>query len=154
MQTWQDDIDTVGWKGLKWISIFILFFAVVGGIGWCAHAVFYPVDQAQQVIEKTLNADNVIYNYEWFHQHHSDWQAAGVNADAKQEELIQFMATAGPRSSWGIATQREENQLRVELSGMRAHQVNLANEYNAHVGMANRNLFRERNLPDGLPITK
>jgi hypothetical protein len=146
-----DEVDEVGWKGVKWFLILTFLFAVVGGIGWCAHAAFYPVEQAQRIVEHTLNADNVIYNYEWFHQHHSDWLAAGTNADAKQRELDTFLASAGPVNTWGIATQREANQLRVELSGLRAHRVNLANEYNAHVGMANRDLFRSRNLPEHLP---
>lgn len=150
MRDYDDMMDALGWKIWKWSIIFTLFFALIGWVGWCIHVVLYPVEQAQRVAELTLNADNVIYNYEWFHQHYADWLAAGANASAKQRELDTFLASAGPVSTWSIATQREANQLRIELSGLRALRVNLANEYNAHTGMANRNLFRSRNLPEHL----
>jgi hypothetical protein len=133
---------------------FVLFCFALVGLGWCGSTVLkpilYPVEQAGVVAERTLNADNVIYNYEWFHQHYMDWQTAGTNADAKERELNSALTTAGPTNTWNLATQREINQLRVELSGLRAHRVNIANEYNAHVAMANRNLFRSRSLPEQL----
>lgn len=133
---------------------FILFCLALVGLGWCGTTflkpVLYPVEQAGVIAERTLNADNVIYNYEWFHQHYTDWQSAGTNADAKERELTNALAIAGPASSWNLATQREISQLRVELSGLRAHRVNIANEYNAHTAMANRDLFRSRSLPERL----
>lgn len=55
MQNWQSDVDDISRKSLKWIFIFMFFSVIIDGIGWCAHAVFYPVNQAQQVVEKTLN---------------------------------------------------------------------------------------------------
>lgn len=133
---------------------FVLFCLALVGLGWCGSTVLkpilYPAEQAGVIAERTLSADNVIYNYEWFHRHYTDWQSAGTNAEAKERELNNALSTAGPASSWNLATQREINQLRVELSGLRAHRVTIANEYNAHTAMANRNLFRSRNLPERL----
>jgi hypothetical protein len=133
---------------------FVLFCLALMGLGWCAETiakpVLYPVGQAGVVAERTLNADNVIYNYEWFHQHYMDWQTAGTNADAKERELNNALAIAGPANTWNLATQREISQLMVELSGLRAHRVNIANEYNAHTAMANRDIFRSRSLPTSL----
>lgn len=56
---------------------FVLFCLALMGLGWCAETiakpVLYPVGQAGVVAERTLNADNVIYNYEWFHQYYMEW---------------------------------------------------------------------------------
>jgi hypothetical protein len=138
----------------KFLIGLAIFMLALVGLGWCGATVLkpiiYPAEQAGVIAERTLNADNVIYNYEWFHQHYTDWQAAGTNADAKERELNNALTIAGPASSWNLATQREISQLRVELSGLRAHRVNIANEYNAHTAMANRDLFRSRSLPERL----
>ena len=145
-----DDIDYVGMKVLKWTFLTFILVGLMSGLFWIGHVLFYPVDQAQQVVERTLNADNMIYNYEWFHARYADYQSAQTQLQQKQSELDQFMSTAGERTTWNIATQREESQLRIELSGLRAHVANIANEYNSHVGMANRNLFRTNSLPEHL----
>ncbi len=133
---------------------FVLFCLALVGLGWCGSTllrpVLYPVEQAGVVAEQTLNADNVIYNYEWFHTRYAEWQTAGTNAEAKGQELQRFLALAGPANTWSLGVQREISQLRIELSGLQAQRVSIANEYNSHVAMANRDLFRSRSLPERL----
>lgn len=83
---------------------FVLFCLALVGLGWCGSTVLkpilYPAEQAGVIAERTLNADNVIYNYEWFHRHYTDWQSAGTNAEAKERELNNALSTAGHASEW------------------------------------------------------
>lgn len=124
------------------------------GLGWCGAAVvkplIWPAEQAVSVAQQTFHADNVIYNYEWFHTRYAEWQTAGTNAETKERELQRFLVLAGPANTWSVGVQREVSQLRVELSGLQAQRVSIANEYNSHVAMANRDLFRSRSLPEHL----
>lgn len=145
-----DGVDDFGWKFVKWIFILAAVGSALSFCGWMIHVVFFPVRAAQAVAERTFNADNMIYNYEWFHLRLADYQTSVQQGDAKEAERQQFLASAGLRDRWDIATQREDRQLSVELSGLRQQSIVIANEYNSHVAMANRNLFRERDLPDHL----
>lgn len=145
-----DDVDDFGWKFVKWIFILAAVGSALSFCGWMIHVVFFPVRAAQAVAERTFNADNMIYNYEWFHARQADFDTAVQQADTKQHELEAFMQSAGPRNTWDLNSQREERQLNVELSGLRQQAISIANEYNSHVGMANRDVFREHTLPDHL----
>ncbi len=147
---YNDDIDMIGWKTVKWFLICLAIAGALGLLGWIWHIATYPVSQAQAIVERTMNADNVLYNYEWFHARVADYDSATRQVQQKQHDMSVFLESAGPRNTWNYATQQEYNQLNVELSGLRAQRTNIANEYNSHVGMTNRNLFRSRSLPEQL----
>jgi hypothetical protein len=145
-----DEIDFVGWKLLKWYLITFVIILLISALCWIGNALFFPVDQSKKIIEATFNAENVIYNYEWFHKQYNDYLSAISQENIKQQEVNQFMATAGSRENWTVSTQNEERQLRIELNGLRSNRINIASEYNSHLNMTNRNIFRQHSLPEHL----
>lgn len=125
----------------SFILVCILFFAGI---------ISYPISQGMEIGRRTLSAENVIYNYEWFYNQNAEYETTRINLRNYEQELNRFLANAGPRSSWDLLTVREESRLRVEVNGFRAHLTSIASEYNAHAQMANRGWLRSRNLPASL----
>jgi hypothetical protein len=89
-----------------------------------------------RVVTKTLETDNIIYNYEYFFN---------VNS--------QYNSRVAQIKSWEVETDAdpaERQRLRVEVSAMRQSCRELANNYNANSGKMNRAIFRDHNLPQTL----
>lgn len=91
-----------------------------------------------RVVSKTMQTDNVIMNYERFH----DLKA---NYDAR---LAQVTETADAMATEQDADERR--RLRTELSAQRASCRALATGYNADSVKINRNLFKGASLPETL----
>lgn len=92
------------------------------------------------VINKTLQTDNIIHNYEWFFD---------VNA--------QFNARRGQIATHSkmLAAEKdaaERSRLNIELAAMRQSCRDLATKYTANSDKANRSLFKSRGLPETLSI--
>lgn len=113
-----------------------LFAAIIlfGGIGW----MFNIASQPARIVSKTLDAGNVIHNYEWFHD---------VNANylARKSQVDQF------KSLYSTETESSErNRLRMEMAAMQSSCRELARNYNANSAKINRGLFRGETLPETL----
>lgn len=144
------------------------FFIVVGvlvvliGGGMLLRIAFFPVNTASKLIDtaydaqnKVLNADNAIYNYEWFKQKHADIEASKkqlVNARATHEA---FVLSAGPRNDpntgeprWSFEDKNEDARLRAVVLGLENHLQSQIGDYNARASMATRNIFEDSVLPD------
>ena len=88
------------------------------------------------VMSKTLDADNVIHNYEWFKRMNKSilsrvGDIAGHKAVATDPE----------------ATRQEKQLARMELRGMKTTCRTMVGKYNARAAMANRNLFKTDDTP-------
>lgn len=105
---------------------------------------------ARGVAARTLAADNVIYNYEWFHLRQGNVQALDVQIREKEGQLNRLQETLGSRSAWSRTDRSDFNQTETELLGLRSQRASIVAEYNAHAGMANRRLFLDGNLPERL----
>lgn len=94
--------------------------------------------QPGRIVSKTLDADNVIQNYEWFHD-------ANGNYLARVAQIKQFksLATSEPDP-------QEKSRLRIEMAAIQQSCRDLSRRYNANAGKMNRGIFRERSLPDQL----
>lgn len=124
-------------------SIISLPFHAVSNIGSTAHG----------VIDKTLNADNAIYNYEWFKQQYEDIQAMERKALIAEEAVLNFESIAGERSTWTFEDKTEAARLRSVAQGLRTSAEDMIATYNARSKMANRNIFQEGVLPGMLEIS-
>ena len=91
-----------------------------------------------RVINKTLETDNIIYNYEWFFNTNAQF-----NARAAQIREYQAITETDPD---------ERIRLRTELSAMKQSCRELANSYNANAMKLNRAFFRSKNLPETLNV--
>ncbi len=134
---------------MKW------FFAIVGGglaiwlgveaIGWLTQ----PVRTASEVREKVGSADNVLYQYEHFH----DLCAAVVATDkkiaAKQDEIDRYdkRHPEGDKSDQFQAAPKQD-RLDTELTGLTQFRADQVETYNADSAKANRSLFKARSLPE------
>ena len=136
-------------KGGPW-SMFFKILAVVivlGLIGTVVRVVCYPGEQALKIMEKTLDADNVIQNYEWFKQTNQDilsLESKIVNSDAA---LKRFKEDAGPRKDWKFEDKTEYSRLNTIVLGLQNQRRDVVAKYNARTEMANRELFKTDDLP-------
>lgn len=123
------------WFGLILLPVIIISL-VFGGV-------FTSVVTAPgRVINKTLETDNIIYNYEWFHDTSRAF-GARVNQIVSHKKA---MATVG-------ADDRAElNRYRIEIEGMRQSCRDMAARYNANAAKVNRNIFMGSSVPPVLII--
>lgn len=112
--------------------------------------VFNPFGQAARIVNKTIDADNVIYNYEWFKLRHEGIIAIDSKIDAAVAEVEAFEESAGDRSEWDREDKIEHSRLRSIATGLGMQRDDLAGEYNAKSRMVNRSIFKagDTELPE------
>lgn len=104
------------------------------------------VQMNRDVVTKTYNADNAIYNYHWFQERAAAIKALDQTIQQSMASQANFEATAGARSTWTFEDKTEDNRLRQVVLGQQAQYNSLVNEYNARSAEVDRNIFK-----DGLP---
>lgn len=105
-----------------------------------------PARSARDIAEKTLDADNIIGNYEWFKQRAEDLDAA-VQRIQITEDAVADLKEELPenRRDWDYDDKQEMSRLRTDLRGQKAHYENLSAEFRARSKMANRAIFKNNN---------
>lgn len=99
------------------------------------------VNQGARVINKTVDADNVIYNYEYFKQACEDIEAQNVKIANAETELKNFEASAGVRSEWTFEDKNEHSRLTTNVTGTKNVQQEMVAKYDGRAKMANRAIF-------------
>lgn len=137
----------IAWK----IGLFTLVLLIVISV---AGFVLNPFKQAGRIFNKTIDADNVIYNYEWFKQRHEDILATESKIDSAREAVEQFKSDAGPRDSWHREDRTEHSRLTTVVMGLEQRRADLAAEYNARSRMVNRSIFKtgDVELPESVSV--
>jgi len=135
----------------KWLLIVIVII-LIPVVFFGLRALLFPakgaikaIDTAYGVLDETMDAENAIYNYEWFKQTAEDIQALH-NKEANAEGAIQEH----------MATMDDSREDKNELARLRAIKLGLTNmledvmaKYNARSKMANRAIFKD-NLPSNM----
>lgn len=148
MSTWEQRFEEKPRRTILNILISgVAIIAVVGVVGFGIRMVVNPFVQAGRVVEKTIDADNVIANYEWFKRQVQDVRAMDEKVGIASLVLEQFEKSTGPREGWRFDDRQEWNRLNTVLLGLRAQRTSMVAEYNARTQMANRDLFRTSDLP-------
>lgn len=130
------------------VGLSVIAVVSVLSVATCAvQSVFYVPQQAGKIAAKTLAADNVIQNYEWFKQQVQDVAAMDRRLEAQRTALSTFEASAGPRSGWTFEDKTEHSRLTAIIAGLEGQRASMVAEYNARTQMQNRDLFRTRDLP-------
>ena len=128
------------------------------GLAWRAamlpvHAVSNVIDTGHGIIDKTINADNAIYNYEWFKQQHEDIIAIENKIEMANLSVTVFEDSAGStRSTWTFEDKTEDARLRSVYQGLKSQHEDMVAQYNARAKMANRNIFLDGKIPGFIQI--
>lgn len=138
-----------------------IFFAIIGALilltvgGFLLNIIMYPVQTAGNLVNTAydanntiLNADNAIYNYEWFKQKKADIDAAKKTRDNAVEAQASFRLSAGARSDWTFEDKQEDARLGAVILGSENYLEGLIGDYNARASMATRNIFEDHLLPN------
>ena len=107
------------------------------------------IGTAEGVIDRTLTAENAIYNYEWFKQQSQDIKAGEAKISIAMQSVDSFeQALGSDRSTWTFEDKTEWARLRSVEQGLRSHVETLIADYNARASMANRDIFRDGLIPN------
>ena len=136
----------VGMIFLKFGIPLIVLVLILGGLGW----VFGIFGQGAKIIEKTMDADNVIQNYEWFEQTYDDFKATNKKIETAKQTIQRFEESAGPRKEWTFEDKTEHSRLQSILMGLENYCADIVSKYNARSRMINRKLFKSKGLPEKL----
>jgi hypothetical protein len=158
-KSWEDAAErgpgAFGWK-VFWfaIPVFIVLSVCSGIVGVVGFGL-NPFRQAGRIVNKTIDADNVIYNYEWFKQRHEDIGAIDAKIEFSSRAVAQFKEEAGARADWKREDREEHSRLSSVELGLNQQRADLAAEYNARSRMVNRAIFKagDVELPDSIPVT-
>lgn len=129
-------------KPLRIFGYGVLAIVLLAGfvvIGSLAGSFVSAVTAPSRVASQTLGTNNIITNYEWFHQAHANYQGR-VRQIAAHRKLVD-----------GAAGQpAEASRLTMELAAMQQSCRELATTYNARATMTNRSIFMGREAPETL----
>lgn len=113
----------------KWV-IWAICICILGASALYAGKIMLtPVEAASKV----LDADNMIYNYEWFFKQHQDFLS--------MKEKIEIMQDDGAD---------KEPQQKIVLQGLKMQLMDIKAKYNARADMATRNFLKADKLPEQL----
>ena len=140
---------------IKEILLVIVGIGILVGGGIFVKIAFFPVNTLQKEIDiaynaqnKVLNADNAIYNYEWFKQRFEDIQATKNKLDNVKVQHNDFVVSLPTdKTNWSWEDKGEDNRLRAVEIGIQNQIENLIADYNARTKMATRNIFEDNVLP-------
>ena len=137
--------------GIFVLAIVVLFAMAV--IGSALNLITIPwlrfdsqVQMNRDIIAKTYDATNAVYNYHWFKQTSGDIKAAQQNIDVAKTQLADFETFAGDHSKWSFDDKTEDARLRSVYTGLQTYTNGLIADYNAHAKEADRSIFQD-NLP-------
>lgn len=116
-------------------------------VGEACHLFNTATDSANGVIDKTLDPNNVIYNYEYFKQANQDIQALDQKIADAQTAANNFDAQFKNRKDMDRDDKQESDRLHAVLAGLQQERLTEVATYNARAQMANRNIFQTHDLP-------
>lgn len=141
----------------KIVGLYVLGVIGLLALAFVLKIILFPVNTLERAIEtaygvvdKTMDAKNAIYNYEWFKDQEAHIRVCLKNEDIAKEEWELFKAELPEdREKWTREDKQEEASLRNSYYALQKL-TNLAIEdYNAKSEMVNRNIFKD-NLPSNI----
>lgn len=129
-----------------YILPFMILVCIIVGICW----VFGIFGQGAKIIEKTMDADNVLNNYEWFKQCYEDIKATDIKIKNAEQQIMSFEESAGPRKDWSFEDKNEHARLNSVLLGLQNYREEQVAKYNARSKMVNRKIFKSGELPESV----
>jgi hypothetical protein len=144
----------VNWKKTLGIGVAAVFITAV--LGYAAIYAWFPStfqtlfvqrDAAQDIVDRTYDADNAIQNYEWFKTQEQKIRMKQRQINDTRQQINRLYTTHGRNSSsWDYQTQQHYNRLTSTLLGQKQMYQKLVADYEARSSMQNREVFKN-NLP-------
>ena len=123
----------------------VLFLVSI--VGEACHLFGTVADSANGVVDKTLDPNNVIFNYEYFKQAYQDVQALDKKITDAQFSVNSFDSQFKNRKEMDRDDKQESDRLHAILTGLQQERLTEVATYNARAQMANRNIFQTHDLP-------
>ncbi len=101
------------------------------------------VQMNRDIVTKTYNADNALYNYHWFQERAGEIKATEVKIQNAIDAKVQFEKDAGARKDWTFEDKIEDSRLGAVVLGIKNHYEDIVKEYNARASEADRSIFSQ-----------
>jgi hypothetical protein len=126
-------------------------------LGFLFRIVLFPVntisksvDTAYGVVDKVMDADNALYNYEWFKDQEALIRQCLKNEIIAKEEWENFKKELPEdREKWAKEDKTEEGSLRNSYYALQKLTNKVMEDYNSKSSMVNRAIFKD-NLPSNI----
>jgi hypothetical protein len=119
-----------------WAFVGIL---AVGTAGFVLKTVFAPMNAVSGVVSKTLDPNNIIARYEWYHDAYGTFKSRVNQIKVSKSDMT------------GVANDpAETGRLRIELRAQQQNCRQLAEQYNANATKTNQSIFMGREAPSRL----
>src|ERR1035437_1292155 len=125
--------------GKRWILKAVIFLFLITAVIWVVDLVLIPAKSAKEIINKTLDADHVLQNYEWFKQQNQDYEAINkkiAEADTSYQTFKRELPKE--RAQWTFEDKNELSRLSSILDGLKYQKNDIVSVYNARSTMMNR----------------
>ena len=120
--------------------VVLMALAIIGTAGSYLFTAGSVATAPARVASRTLETDNIINNYEWFHDANAQYRSRVAQiADHKK-----FLKDENDKA--------ERQRLRMEMAAMQQSCRDLATRYNANATKTNRSIFMGREAPDSLNL--
>lgn len=146
-----------GLKIWAWVIGITLLVSVLGLI---TKIIFFPVhvaektaDTTKKVVDKTLDTDNVVFNYEQFHDLYNGAQQQVQNIKNVEKQIEELKDLYGEDATkWPEDVRKDYAHMKETIEGLQMQYNNLVSQYNSNSEKLNRKLFKDKNLPYELPL--
>lgn len=101
------------------------------------------VQMERQIIQKTFDADNALYNYHWFKEKAADISATENKIQNAQSDILDFEVSAGDRSKWTFEDKTEYARISAIKSGLKNYYETIVADYNARAKEVDRSIFKD-----------
>lgn len=126
----------------------IASFFVLAVIGSALNLITIPwlkfdrqVQMERDIVSKTYNADNALYNYRWFKDRAEAIKALDKTIEQSWQAVSDFEFNAGLRADWTFEDKTEASRLRAVAQGQKAQYNSLVGEYNSRAQQVDRAIF-------------
>jgi len=123
-------------KFFKYFFVILALFGSLGLIGTYVNSFFNVAKAPAEIINKTINADNILHNYEWFYDYNAQYNSR-IGQIQSQQTLMMY----------GALPVAERQRMIIDIQGMKHSCRELATQYNANSKKLNRSLFKSNSLP-------
>lgn len=143
------------------VWLWIIGIGIVFGIfGLIFKIVLFPsyvankaVDTGYGIVDKTMNADNALFNYEQYYDLYQGAKQQVMNINNCQKQIDNLKKTYGEDTSkWTKDIRNDFAFQQQTIEGYLMQYQKIVSEYNSNSQKLNRNLFKAKELPYELPL--
>jgi hypothetical protein len=132
-------------KNFLVVLAIVVLLAVGGLVKWACNVV---VNSGKGVVEQTLVPENVIFNYEYFHDQYQAYiKLNNMLATAIEQEDAFLMASGDVMDKWSDAEGFEWQRIQQHIVGIKNQIDECTSKYNSASSKLNVKIFKDKNLP-------